>query len=380
MKRAAAIIICCAMITGAFASCGKSSSSSSEQPVSTEAVTETAASTEASTEAESTSQADTSAVTTQADTSSASEQKSAGEFKGEWKLKDIINKETGKSFIFDGSEDPDTSPTERIRLKVDDDKISLITVGVQTSELDYTVSSDGSISFTDESGMNYTAVVKDGEIVLENTMEIAYFTPYTGTDTVLPSETGTTEPVTEPDLSEFTGGDIVGKWTPEDDDNKFSFFIDFKADNSMLVSVDYSTFLSFKDGKAVVPYAENVETEFDGTKLTVKAEGESLFEFERISGETDKNDLNGKYKVISEKGAAPTEDTNEILYAEIIDGKFYYCNTAFTYRLDGNKVVLESTLNGSSEAANYIYAVNGDKLRVYNEEEKTLTDFVRVDQ
>ena len=372
MKRAAAIIIGCAMITGALVSCGKSSSSS-EEIVSTEAVSETAATTE-----EVTTEADTTeADTTQSGTSLVSEAKSADDFKGDWKLKDIINKETGTSYIYDGSEDPDTSPTERIRLQVTDDKIMLITLEVSTSELGYTFA-DGSLNFTDSSGMEYKAIISDGELVLENSLETAYFTPYTGTDTDY--TTMATKAEAEPDLSELNGGDIVGKWTPEDEESKFSFIIDFNADKTMLISVNYSSFLSFKDGKAVVPYAENVETEFDGTKLVVKADGENLFEFERISGETDKNNFDGRYKVISESGTAPTDIKSDIIYAEIRGERFYYCNSSFTYKIDGNNVVLESNLNDGSEAVNYLYGVDGDRLKIYNQEDKVLTDFVRTEE
>ena len=163
-----------------------------------------------------------------------------------------------------------------------------------------------------------------------------------------------------------SSGDIVGTW-------KFrggsSDELTFNSDGTLGMDMDYSYFLSFTSPTEAVFHNDDADVTFDGTTCTVELSTMHVCTLTRISGETDKDDLDGRY-VLSEMGLIELYfplDTEEVEAYFDIDGDTtrVVSDKASKYSISGDKLTVE--INEEEESSS-VYKIDGDTMTIYNEE------------
>lgn len=182
---------------------------------------------------------------------------------------------------------------------------------------------------------------------------------------IIPTEEDTTKTTVDP--STLKGGNIVGSWEMTEE---VTMILTFKDDKTVGEAIDFSGYISFEGNKMKFgdgEYAQELDLEFDGTKGKVTVSGEEYLTLERISGETDKNNMDGTYKISGGIMSSMLGGGDKDITLKI-DGKKVLVSTDNfgKYEINGNKLKL--TENGDNEADEVSFNVDGDTLTVVDED------------
>ena len=182
---------------------------------------------------------------------------------------------------------------------------------------------------------------------------------------IIPTEEDTTKTTVDP--STLKGGNIVGSW--EMTEEEVTMILTFKDDKTVGEAIDFSGYISFEGNKMKFgdgEYAQELDLEFDGTKGKVTVSGEEYLTLERISGETDKNNMDGTYKISGGIMSSMLGGGDKDITLKI-DGKKVLVSTDNfgKYEINGNKLKL--TENGDNETEEVSFSVDGDTLTVVDE-------------
>ena len=182
-----------------------------------------------------------------------------------------------------------------------------------------------------------------------------------------------TEPTHEPEIDPDTlkGGDITGTWSFVDEGEETTMV--FNADNSIDMIMDMSEMISFQNGSLIFDenYDNAMDYTFDGKKLSVIVDGESILEMERVSDGTSASDLNGDYRITG--GMIQTLIGN---MDSRMSGSVYTINGkkttlrwegAFSYKTSGNQLTMIKKNETEDFTGNYTYGVDGDTLTIIDE-------------
>ena len=171
---------------------------------------------------------------------------------------------------------------------------------------------------------------------------------------------------TEPDPSNFHGGDISGMWLIDDED--IVTYLEFDSGH-INMAVDLTDEIEFSDDTVSF---EGVSTpySFDGKTLKIidNETNEELLILKKDSGSSDS--LEGIYKFSGGTNVSYfTNDSSGIKYDLLIrDGKtFAWSKGVFTYETDGNTLTL-TPLFANGVTVNNQYDVSGNTLRLLTED------------
>ncbi len=166
----------------------------------------------------------------------------------------------------------------------------------------------------------------------------------------------------EADPSDFHGGDVAGLWVIEER-TAYNLIYDFKKDGRLGMYMDISEDLSFgSDGKASFE-GDEVSYTFSGNIVKIEYEGEDYLVFTRVSGSGSA--IDGTYEITGGTLMEDFEDDNlGMLY--IIDGNetYVYNEDTYCYEAKGNELTVTETYKGVESSETSYYDVDGDKLRV----------------
>lgn len=186
---------------------------------------------------------------------------------------------------------------------------------------------------------------------------------------IIPTENSTNATV---DTSDFKGGDVIGSWSFEEEG--VSIILTFNKDMTVGNSVDFSDFIKFEGGKVFFGDGDAdsaLDLAFDGKTLKASKDGEDYLALERTSGETDKNNMDGTYKITG--GLLETFITeSEGNVALKVDGNKTYMTTDDfgKYEIKGNRLKLIENINGGDEE-DVTFKVEGDTLTIVTDDGET---------
>ena len=174
----------------------------------------------------------------------------------------------------------------------------------------------------------------------------------TETSSAASSESSTAE--------ELNGGDIVGKWklnTSEIDSYEI-----FGADGKVEEITDFSEYLCFKDGKVFV-FGSEAQYSFDGSTLSIVADGKEVYKLGKLSGGSSDSDINGSYKDL--RGQDDKDNSgNYVTYYEFDGEKTFVSFGSNPYTVDGNKLTIDYISGENTESVGFTYGIDGDTLTV----------------
>ena len=183
---------------------------------------------------------------------------------------------------------------------------------------------------------------------------------------IIPTEDVTKATV---DTSDFKGGDIVGSWSFEEDG--LAMTITFNKDMTVGEAVDFSSFLKFDGSKVLFGNGDSgdaAEISFDGKNLKASKDGEDYLSLERVSGETDKNNMDGTYKITGGLLESFVSEGGDKVSIKIESGKTYLVTEDFgKYEVNGSKIKLIESMNGGDEEE-LSFSVDGDTLTIVDED------------
>ena len=178
---------------------------------------------------------------------------------------------------------------------------------------------------------------------------------------IIPTEDETTATV---DTSDFKGGDIVGSWIF--DEEGVAMVLTFNEDMSVGETIDFSSMIKINGTKVVFgdgDFSQDLDVTFDGKVLKAAKDGEDYLALERISGETDKDNLDGTYKITGGILEAFASEGGDKVSLKVENGKTYIVTSDFAkYEVNGSKLKL--TKDGDDESDDLTFNVDGDTLTI----------------
>ncbi len=186
---------------------------------------------------------------------------------------------------------------------------------------------------------------------------------------IIPTEDETTATV---DTSDFKGGDIVGSWIF--DEEGVAMVLTFNEDMSVGETIDFSSMIKINGTKVVFgdgDFSQDLDVTFDGKVLKAAKDGEDYLALERISGETDKDNLDGTYKITGGILEAFASEGGDKVSLKVENGKTYIVTSDFAkYEVNGSKLKL--TKDGDDESDDLTFNVDGDTLTIVEDGEPTI--------
>ena len=110
-------------------------------------------------------------------------------------------------------------------------------------------------------------------------------------------------------------------------------------------------------------FSQDLDVTFDGKALKAAKDGEDYLALERISGETDKDNLDGTYKITGGILEAFASEGGDKVSLKVENGKTYIVTSDFAkYEVNGSKLKL--TKDGDDESDDLTFNVDGDTLTI----------------
>ena len=351
MKRLAAILVSCMLITGALVSCGNKTSSSSEQDTAASTSAETSEATTEADDEEKTTESSTKAKTTSAVTTTAevttekaskAGSKADSQYIGKWKSISFKNKSTGEIYednVFGVPLD------EMYIIEFTADEVIIDSYGNPKEKRDWELDKDGRIMVNDEDGTVIKGSLKDGKLILEDDEFELVMIPYGSSGNTVtgkvtePTTERKTEPETKTDTSDLKGGNVVGIWSS--DSYIMDINLEFAKDRTLMMYLNVSDWLYVENGRVIYTDDETAKSSFDGKKLTVTgSDGNDILILERVSGETSKTDFDGRYSIAGGTEAELFSFGSDKIFAMIKGSDTFIGNADYKYETNGNKLTV----------------------------------------
>lgn len=198
------------------------------------------------------------------------------------------------------------------------------------------------------------------ETTTQTTTETTTETVTTSTSAESDTQSETVETIAQSDVSEES---IIGKWFTKADDDTFIGF-DFKENGNIDMFVDISELSHFTtDGKLVMQDV-TFNSQFDGTILSVNANGTDLMTMSKYDGGTDT--LNGTYNLLSGSLYDNMIQSGQSNISIIISGEKMYLDypDMLTYKIDGNNISMSGFENLDSDIDSVVstYEIQGNQV------------------
>lgn len=198
------------------------------------------------------------------------------------------------------------------------------------------------------------------ETTTQTTTEITTETVTTSTSAESDTQSETVETIAQSDVSEES---IIGKWFTKADDDTFIGF-DFKENGNIDMFVDISELSHFTtDGKLVMQDV-TFNSQFDGTILSVNANGTDLMTMSKYDGGTDT--LNGTYNLLSGSLYDNMIQSGQSNISIIISGEKMYLDypDMLTYKIDGNNISMSGFENLDADIDSVVstYEIQGNQV------------------
>lgn len=192
------------------------------------------------------------------------------------------------------------------------------------------------------------------------TTETTTETVTTSTSAESDTQSETVETIVQSDVSEES---ILGKWSAKADDGTFMGF-DFKENGNIDMFVDISELSHFTTDGQLVMQDVSVNSQFDGTILSVNVNGTDLMTMSKYSGGTDT--LNGTYNLLSGSLYDNMIQSGPSNISIIISGEKMYLDypDMLTYKIDGNNISMSGFKNLDADIDNVIstYEIQGNQI------------------
>lgn len=374
MKRLAAILVSCMLITGALVSCGNKTSSSSEQDTAASTSAETSEATTEAADEEKTTESSTKAKTTSAVTTTAevttkkaskAGSKADSQYIGKWKSISFKDKSTGEIY----EDNLFGIPIDELYIiELTADKIKIDFCGESQEDVDWELDKDGRLSFTDEVGTAIKGSLKDGKLILEDDESELVMIPYGSSGNTVtgkvtePTTERKTEPETKTDTSDLKGGNVVGIWSS--DSYIMDINLEFAKGRTLMMYLNVSDWLYVENGRVIYTDDETAKSSFDGKKLTVTgSDGNDILILERVSGETSKTDFDGRYSIAGGTEAELFSFGSDKIFAMIKGSDTFIGNADYKYETNGNKLTV---IDSDNDEEVFTYGISGDRLTMYD--------------